>query len=117
MSQVGKQHTTNAPGAGITPERQQRNAEMATAYFDLEAAIRDLRRMSALMEMAAEDTVFAVEGCLAKHIHEKVGLDGYQIHVFTQDQADGLDYAIRHTYDLIQALHEKYDEPFKRDAA
>lgn len=111
MSQVGNHPTTPLPPKHV------RDAEMASAFMDLESAVRDLRRMSALMKMAAEDTVYKIEGPVEQRVRECSGLTGYRLYMLTQDQADGLEYAINHTFELIKALHDKYDSSLEQAAA
>lgn len=93
------------------------DAEIARAYFGLESAISDLRRMSALMDVVAEDTVLRIETSIAERIHSQLGLEDYHIHILTRDQNDGLDYAIRHLSDLIRSLHDSYHAGIKLKAA
>ncbi|MEH3117128.1 MAG: hypothetical protein PGN25_05830 [Methylorubrum populi] len=107
MSQVGNQHTTNPPPGGTAASTGSRisDAQLASAFRDLESSVCDLKYMAALMNTAAEDTVQMAEGFMAEHMRQRTGLTGYHIHVLTEDQNDGLNYAINHLYDLIRKLH------------
>lgn len=119
MSQVGNQHSTNPPPGGTTAPTGLRisDAQLASAFRDLESSVCDLKYMAALMNLTAEDTVFKLEGWLGKSLRERSGLQGYCIHVLTEEQNDGLNYALNHLYDLIRALHTKYYAGFEKQAA
>lgn len=119
MSQVGNQHTTNRPPGGTADPVGPRafDAQLASAFRDLESSVCDLKCMAALMNLAAEDTVLMAEGFMAKHLRERSGLTGYHIHVLTEEQNDGLNYALNHLYDLIRKLHETYYAGYEKQAA
>ena len=85
-----------------------RDQEIANAYFDLESPIANLRRMSCLLELAAEDTIFRLENELEKDVRAKISLRSMRVIVLSEDQAEAVDYAIRHSGDLIRALYAQY---------
>lgn len=91
------------------PQQRVRDAQLSRAYLDLETAMNDLRRMCALVDIIAEDTVLRLEDSIADNIHRTLGLDGYHIHILTKDQNSALDYALRHTSGLIRSLYDSYN--------
>jgi hypothetical protein len=107
---------TTTPARGRSPEFER---QLANAFRELESIVCDVRNATSLMEIAAEDTVFTAEGWLEKEIRSRFneGLKGYRIYVFTEDQSNGVDYALRHLGDLTRKLYRDYYAGFGEEAA
>jgi hypothetical protein len=94
--------------------------QLATAYRDLENTIGNIHDACLLMEVAAEETVFAGETEIEKWVRGKIGGDGmpgYAITVSPKDDVDAICYALRHLGDLVRKLHDDYYAGFEKAAA
>lgn len=92
--------------------REEDYKRYSRAFSDLESIINDVRNAACLMGLAAEDTVF-LDGkdLMAQEIKARFkngGLDMYVVHVLTQDQSDGLVYALYHVMNLSKQLRDQY---------
>ena len=93
------------------------DAELARAFLDLEGAVSDLRHMTALMETAVDDTLGPRGGALHDLVAQRCGVTSeYRVLVLTTDQADGLEYALRHMGDLTRALYRSYHAGYETKA-
>ncbi|MCC0809521.1 hypothetical protein FPV16_25535 [Methylobacterium sp. W2] len=102
-----------------TPPTSSRNdRELAVAYRGLEDAVAGLKNMAMLMEMAVEGTLENPLGGAAEEIARLVPWTAtMRVLVLSEDQADGLEYALGHIGTLIRDLHRTYNAAFVSRAA
>lgn len=91
------------------PDLPARDRQRAHAYFEMESPVNDIHNSVLLMEMAAENTVFAPEGEIEKGLRARWSdMEGYRIMLLTEDEDKGLEYAMRHVGDMSRKLHAAY---------
>lgn len=89
--------------------------ELGEAIRDLEESIGALRCMMSVLELVTEDAI----GNRADVVSDRVKaalpeFRDYVIHILTEDQSDGLHYALAHMGDLVRNLHSSYHDALKR---
>lgn len=88
---------------------------LSSAYRDLEVLISDLRSGAAVLGEVAEKTI-GVRGLADDNpLRKLIGFDGFVVHLWTQDQAEAIDYAARHVRNLIMETHRRYFDRWEED--
>jgi hypothetical protein len=106
-----------AEATHTTPSTSSRNdRELAVAYRNLEDAVAKLRSMAMLMEMAVGDTLGRPLGGAAEEIARVAPWSStMRVLVLSEDQAEGLEYALDHIGTLARNLHRTYYAGYKSE--
>ena len=85
------------------------DACLAAAYRKLEDPIHKMRQGAGVLEMIVEDAIGDRSTDLVKTVLGVASLPkGYRVYLMTEEQADALDYMLRHVNDLARELYADY---------
>lgn len=96
------------------PSPNDADAMFAKLYRDLEQAICDLRGMTLLMQMAADDTITERDDMMVETLKRAAPwTKDYRVHILTEDQNQGLGFALAEVGRLVRDLDRRYFAGFE----